>query len=257
MLARLQLPESYANWNRIHGAPFGRPLRRWQRWFGSEEKIARWRGPFALQPNKSIRQFEYPWAFHSARLQAGLRVLEIGGGLAGFQFVLAQAGCAVTNIDPGMKSEGWPCDQESMRKLNARFGTRVELKNCTIENAGLADGQFDRAFCISVLEHLSDRDALSVMQHVHRALKPGGLFVLTADLFLNIAPFCSRPANEFGTNQNLRKLIDDRLWQLEIGDRTCLNGFPEFSCDHILSHLEKHLIGFYPALAQCLMLKKR
>jgi len=71
-----------------------------------------------------------------------MSVLELGGGLAGFQFVLDQAGCRVVNIDPGMKSEGWPCDQQSMQTLNRRFKTSVELRNTTIENAGSARQPF-------------------------------------------------------------------------------------------------------------------
>jgi SAM-dependent methyltransferase len=256
MLAKSQLPESYANWNRVHGAPYGHGVPRWKRAISSGETLERLRGPFALQPNNSIRTFEYPWAFHAAELRPGMAVLEVGGGLAGFQFVLDQTGCKVVNIDPGMKSEGWPCDQASMAKLNRRFGTNVELRNTTIENAGLQAGQFDRAFCISVIEHLSDESALSVMKHVHGALKPGGLFVLTADLFLNTSPFCSRLTNDFGMNQNLRKLIDEKLWQIQAGERNCLHGFPEFNADFILSNLEKFLIGSYPALAQCVVLKR-
>ena len=257
MLASSHLSEIYSSWNIQHGAPYGYSIPRWKRLLSSPQTLERLRGPFGLQPNNSIRAFEYPWAFHAAQLQPGLTVLEVGGGLAGFQFVLDQAGCAVVNVDPGMKSEGWPCDQESMRKLNQRYHAKVELRNTTIEQAGLQAGQFDRAFCISVIEHLSDQSAASVMQHVHQALKPGGLFILTADLFLNLAPFSSRLTNEYGMNQNLKKLIDESRWQIEIGERQCLFGFPEFNADFILANLEKFLIGSYPALAQCLVLKKR
>ena len=31
----------------------------------------------------------------------------------------------------------------------------------------------------------------------------------------------------------------------------------EFDPDYIMSNLEKFLIGFYPAMAQCLVLKKK
>jgi hypothetical protein len=57
-------------------------------------------------------------------------------------------------------------------------------------------------------------------------------------------------------NQNLRKLIDDQRWRMEAGDRNCLHGFPEFNADFILSNLEKYLIGSYPALAQCVVLRR-
>ena len=81
-------------------------------------------------------------------------VLEIGGGLSGFQFVLDQHGCQVVNVDPGMAGEGWPCDQNSMAKLNQRFGSHVELRNTTVDKANLPDGSVDRVFSISVIKHL-------------------------------------------------------------------------------------------------------
>jgi hypothetical protein len=39
-------------------------------------------------------------------------------------------------------------------------------------------------------------------------------------------------------------------------ERLRLRGFPEFNPDIILSNLEKNLIGRYPALAPCVVLKK-
>jgi 2-polyprenyl-3-methyl-5-hydroxy-6-metoxy-1,4-benzoquinol methylase len=259
MLATAQLPQPYVEWNQIHGAPYGRNLihPRLKRIFLSEESWQRLRGPFTLQVNNTIRRFEYPWAFIAAKLQPKMRVLEIGGGLSGFQFVLDSHGCSVVNVDPGMDEAGWPCNQESMRKLNRRFAANVELRNTTIEKADLLGGSFDRAFSISVIEHLPEESAIEVMKHVHRCLKPGGLFVLTSDLFLNLKPFCSRQTNEFGRNQNIRALIDEAAWELLVGDRACLYGFPEFNPDFILSNLEKYFIGIYPALAQCLIIKKR
>jgi 2-polyprenyl-3-methyl-5-hydroxy-6-metoxy-1,4-benzoquinol methylase len=260
MLAFRPIPENYARWNWTHGAPHGRhlSLRRWQKWFLSAEQIETRRGPFALQPNNSIREFEYPWAFHVPGLEPGMQVLELGGGLGGFQFVLDAFGCRVVNVDPGMETLHWLCNQASMQKLNRRFGARVELRNTTIEKAELSAGSFDRAFCISVLEHLPPAAATGAMQHIHRCLKPGRLFVLTTDLFLNLSPFCSRLENEFGRNQNVRALIDDSAWELVAGERAQLYGFPEFNPDSILCQLEKFLVGgYYPGLAQCLVLKKR
>jgi hypothetical protein len=53
--------------------------------------------------------------------------------------------------------------------------------------------QFDigqqRYQSISVIERLTDNDIMDMMKHVHRCLKPGGLFILTIDLFLNLHPF--------------------------------------------------------------------
>jgi 2-polyprenyl-3-methyl-5-hydroxy-6-metoxy-1,4-benzoquinol methylase len=257
MIANLKLPEKYAEWNQQHGAPNGHFIRRRRRLFSSAEKLDRLRGPFAIQSNNTTRVFAYPWAFEAGRLQPGLHVLEIGGGLGGFQFVLDQQQCHVTNVDPGMDTNGWPCNAASMDRLNYLFGTHVRLLNTTIAQASLPDASFDRVFCLSVIEHLSEGEARSSMQQAHRFLKPGGLLVMTADLFLNLKPFCSRPANQYGANQNLRNLIEDDRWILQTGDPACLYGFPEFNQDRILCNLENYLIGYYPTLVQCLVLQKR
>jgi SAM-dependent methyltransferase len=174
------------------------------------------------------------------------------------QFTLAQAGCKVVNVDPGMEAAGvgWPCDANSIARLNRIFGTDVELRNTTIEKAALADNEFDRAFSISVIEHLPPVDAANVMAHAFRCLKPGGLFVITVDLFLNLAPFTARARNNYGHNQNVRELISRQPWQLVAGRPDELFGHPEFAADKIQSRLDEFFVGDYPALAQCLVLQK-
>jgi len=79
---------------------------------------------------------------------------------------------------------------------------------------------------------------------------------VTVDLSLNIHPFTSRQSNEFGVNQNVCEMIRHQPWELVAGNRAELFGFPEFDADKILSHLETYFLGFYPALAQCLVLRK-
>jgi len=262
MLAPAALPERYHQWNLTHGAPFGRPIpkKRILDYFLRAKSPEQLSGPFSIQSNNTTREYEYPWAFESAKLRSGMRVLDLGGSLCGFQFVLDKSGCQVINVDPGMEAKGvgWPCDLTSIRKLNHLFGTHVELRNCTIENANLCENGIDRAFSISVVEHLTDADIANVMNHVHRCLKPGGLFVLTIDLFLNLYPFCSRIHNEYGRNQDIRLMIELENWEIVEGNPEQLFGFELFNADAVLSNLEKYLIGqYYPALIQCLVLRKR
>ena len=82
-------------------------------------------------------------------------------------------------------------------------------------------------------------------------LSPGGLVVLTIDLFLNLTPFCSRKTNIWGTNVSVA-WIDELLgYTMVAGDRSELYGYEEFSTDQILSRLEEFTIGAgYPQLAQ-------
>jgi 2-polyprenyl-3-methyl-5-hydroxy-6-metoxy-1,4-benzoquinol methylase len=257
MLAPAQLPRQYQDWNEIHGAPYGRRIPQWKRMLLAKVSLDRARGSFAFQSNNSTRQFEYPWAFDAGRLLPGMRVVEIGGGLSGFQFALDRHGCSVVNVDPGMSQVGWPCDQERIQMLNRIFAAHVELRNTTIQQACLVECSFDRAFSISVIEHLPRQEAVETMRQVHRCLKKDGLFILTIDLFLNTYPFCSQQVNKFGCNQNIRDLVDDDAWEMVVGDYAGLYGFREFSVDFILSHLDEYLIGSYPSLTQCLALKKR
>src|SRR5580765_6443050 len=101
MIARKTLPAHHVDWNRKWGAPNGsrthrflqmlgrpaRPLNRLVDRFGQSL-----RGPFTIQENNTTRRAEYPWAYFATPLEPGLQVLELGGSLAGFQFVLDRGG---------------------------------------------------------------------------------------------------------------------------------------------------------------------
>jgi len=261
MLAPARLPENFAAWNRHHGAPLGydRPRRALFRRFYSDDAWLRLSGPFAIQPgNNSTRRFEYPWTFHAADLSQPRTVVELGGSLAGPQFVLARLGHRVINVDPGLEADGlgWPVDQANIDRLNAWFGTDVRLINTTLDRAGLADESVDVMFSISVLEHLTQAELTLVMRHAGRCLRPGGRFIITLDLFLNLAPFTARLENEFGANQDVRRMVAESGLRLAQGDPAELNGFPEFDPQRILTHLERYLIGSYPVLTQCIVLEK-
>lgn len=258
MLARKEFLGSYQDWNRVHGAPRGRTIRgaRFARRLMPDAWYLRLGGAFSVQPNNTTRAVEYPWAFHAAggppwhENRRGRRRVER------LPVRVDQAGCTVVNVDPGMEAIGWPCDQASMRRLNRAFGTTVELRNSTVARAALEPESYDRAFSISVLEHLPEDEVDEVMRTVFQCLKPGGLFVLTVDLFLNIAPFSSRPENEFGRNVDLRALCSKAASEIAVGQPAELCGFAEFDPGRIQSRLEEYVVGQYPVLVQCLVLKK-
>lgn len=260
MLLKSELPPEWEAWNRRFAAPFGR----W-RWLPLPIRalpvIAEWCGPFAFQPNNDTRRAEYPWAWEAARPAPAMRVVEIGGAYSGFQFVLAQNGCEVINVDPGLRARGrgWPVAADRMDVLNRRFGTRVILKNCVLEQAGIEPGTCDRVFSISTIEHIPEGDIAPLVREVARILRPGGLFVATVDLFLDLIPFTDNAENEYGRNISIKNLIAASGLELVTGRPSDLHGFNEFDPHRVLRRIEKGelLVGAgYPALVQALVLRK-
>jgi SAM-dependent methyltransferase len=259
MLARAKLPLRYELWNLKWGAPSGRLIRAM---ISRERRATRWAAPlvgcFAYQGNNSTRAFEYPWAFEALRLTPGMRVLEIGGGLSGFQFVIAQNGCEIINVDPGEEfhTSGWPLTVETVSRINRLFGTRVELKRCRLEEAVLPAASFDRVVSISVFEHIPEPALEIIFREVRRILRPGGILVLTVDLFLNVHPFAAAVSNEYGHNVSVKWLVERSGMELIHGRQEELFGYQEFRPEDIDKRRSEFLIGKYPAMVQTLVLRK-
>ena len=263
MIARRQLPDAYRTWNQQWGAPGGHRLLSNLRSLGSyghrasralAKAIPSIAGPFSLQTNNSTRAYEYPWAFNAVPVRPGMRVLEIGGGLAGFQFVLSSMGCEVHNVDPG--EQQWPVDANRIARLNRAFGTAVTLHPCLLADAHLDAESFDIAYSVSVLEHVPEAGAVEIVKRVHELLVPGGHFILTVDLFLDLEPFTAAVRNEWGTNVSVRRLVEAAPFTMTAGDPHELYGFDDFDMEGIRGRLDELLVGNYPALAQLLVLRK-
>lgn len=260
MLARRRIPADYHHWNRRWGAPSG------YRWFlrlPGKERLKSWAprlaGPFGFQINNTTRRFEYPWAYLATPLREGMRALEIGGGLSGFQFVLAKSGLRVTNVDPGEKAEGvgWPVTEEHHVRLNRAFGTAVDLKTCFLEDAELPRRSFDRIFALSTLEHIPPDQVADLLSLAGDLLTDEGFFVATVDLFLDLKPFSSRSRNRYGWNLDLRRAVEGSGLVLMHGRLEELLGYDAFDPDHVMRNLAEYLIGAkYPTLVQTLILRR-
>jgi SAM-dependent methyltransferase len=262
LLARKELPPAFVEWNAQWRAPFGPawgydiPI---EQRFNSQR--ARQLGPFAFQPNNTTRRVEYPWAFQALDIKPGSDVVDIGGALSGFQFVLDRCGSNVTNVDPFHDcwwSHFYPVEPELLHaRLNRYFETGVILKRANLTEAGLDDESFDRTVCLSTIEHLSDDEITRTIQEVCRILRKGALFVLTVDLFLNLFPFTRRERNKCGTNVSIQNVVEQSNMRLVCGEGKELFGFTEFDPERILSNLEDYHIGAnYPVLAQMFVLRK-
>ena len=253
------MPWRYHLWNLRWGAPSGRLIRAA---ISREQRASRWAarlvGCFAFQGNNTTRAFEYPWAFEALHVTPGLRVLEIGGGLSGFQFVLDKSGCKVVNVDPGQEfhTSGWPLTVETVSRINRVLGTRVELKRCLLAEADLPSASFDRVVSISVFEHVPEPALESIFREVRRVLRPGGILVLTIDLFLNVVPFTAASANEYGHNVSVKWLVDASGLEMIHGSPEELYGYPQFRRDDIDKYRKRFLVGRYPAMVQTVVLRK-
>ncbi|MFE7741774.1 class I SAM-dependent methyltransferase [Nocardia sp. NPDC057455] len=261
MLARRALPDSYRKWNLQWGAPFG---------FGSErlrfDRVvsradALSAGCFAAQRNSTTRSVEYPWAFHARLVQPGLNVVEVGGALSGFQFVLARCGASVLNVDPflpfGAPETPIADPVAAHRQMNQWFGTQVGLHVGTLRDARIAADSVDLVYCLSTIEHLTLDEIVAVLTEVRRILRPGGAFVVSVDLFLNLEPFTLRCRNEWGTNVSVRWLVEQSGLTLCHGVPAELVGFEDFDAQAVLSNLERYAINnSYPQLAQMFVLNR-
>jgi SAM-dependent methyltransferase len=144
-----------------------------------------------------------------------------------------------------------------MARLNRAFGTDVQVIEATLQEARLPTNSIDTVYSISTIEHIPVTELQSLMKGIGRILRPGGLCVLTVDLFLNLWPFSDLACNAWGTNVSVKSLVDFSGLSLVLGRRAELLGYAEFHPREILAHLEDFLIGSaYPVLAQCLVLRK-
>lgn len=274
MIGRKRLAPELAAWNEQWGAPFG---------YAGNKKFNEGRppyasireafhdprnpdlGPFGFQNNSYTRIHEYPWAFLAASLEPGMRVVDVGGGISGFQYVAAKHGCDVVNVDPTARDDynSWSTPgfvnltSRQHEMLNQVFETDVKLVADRLQDADLAPGSFDRVFCLSVLEHVSGDEGGQIMSAAARLLRPGGRAVLTVDLFLDLKPFGVLDRNEWGINQNVFELVKASGLTLVDGDPRELLGFPEFDFDRVVGLLPELLISqVYPVMTQSLVLER-
>lgn len=136
------------------------------------------------------RMWEYPFAITSAELERGMTCADIGCGTSPFTALLAEMTGSenVTGVDP----DYLPDDLEETHSM---FGVRqsfidkigFNFVRSSMDDINAPDESFDRVFCISVLEHISDEGIWHKgVKEMVRILKPGGRLILTVDLGINL-----------------------------------------------------------------------
>lgn len=250
------------DWNAKWGAPFGSgrdhlaPHARGLDRRVDPAALLRRHGPFVLQPTSSTRRYEYPWAYAEVSRPEVRHVVEVGGGLSGLQFVLSKDGCEVVNVDPG--GAGFALDEHLVPLANEVLDTSVELRQCTLRHAGIADRSADAVLCLSTLEHLNPDQVAEALTETRRILRPAGTLALSVDLFLNLMPFSDSVSNTFGTNYPIWSLLEEHGYAITRGADDEVLGGSSFDARRVLGRLDELLLAdSYPALAQLVVARPR
>jgi len=133
------------------------------------------------------RRWEYPyvferlaaWSERRASGAAGLRILDAGCGLTFFPHYLTSA-LPVDEIDCCDRD---PAMERDARRLQPPASARVHYGTQDLARLGYGDAVFDCIYCISVLEHTTERGRIA--DEFQRTLRPGGLLVVTIDVSLD------------------------------------------------------------------------
>ena len=101
-------------------------------------------------------------------LKPGDKVLELGCGWGGFaHFAASRYGAHVTAYNISTEQVAWA------REKCADLPVEIRLSDYRD-----AEGEYDKAVSIGMCEHVGPKNYRTLMETVHRCLRPGGLFLL-------------------------------------------------------------------------------
>lgn len=129
------------------------------------------------------REWEYPWAVLNAELAPGMRVVDLGcGGSPLLPYLARERGCIGVGIDTNFKSTTGRNNLRGFKEAPEKLFPEITWLQESMAEISLADSSMDRAFCISVMEHVARPVVEQTLAHVHRILRPGGLALITTDV---------------------------------------------------------------------------
>jgi ubiquinone/menaquinone biosynthesis C-methylase UbiE len=151
---------------------------RFRHLIGDAAKISAYRSgliPNERQIRSPLKRIELAEAMADFHLKPSDVVLDLccGSGLPG-QIIAKKVSRVIgVDIDPSQIADaGW-------HRRHSRVGRRIDLLHANAEQLPLADGTVDACFSLCAIEHVADADQMC--REVNRVLKPGGVFLLTAD----------------------------------------------------------------------------
>ncbi|HXK49862.1 MAG TPA: methyltransferase domain-containing protein [Clostridiales bacterium] len=124
------------------------------------------------------RQYEYPFAAEALSniFPENGRILDAGSGITFFPYYLKEkfpgAEIECCDYDPALEVQ--------YSRVNSEKGSEVKYFSSDIKGIDRADGYYSVVYCISVLEHTDDYEA--VVKELARVTNPGGHLILTFDI---------------------------------------------------------------------------
>jgi SAM-dependent methyltransferase len=119
-------------------------------------------------PLEPSRYLELPWARGALGARAGERVLDLASPKL-LAVALSRAGVEVVSVDRfAAEIEAWRGLAPDVR-LEVADGRRLPFE----------DGSFDRAYSVSVLEHIQGEGAAEALRELGRVVRPGGRVAVT------------------------------------------------------------------------------
>jgi len=128
----------------------------------------------------TTRRLEYPWVY--INLQPFTKddiVLEAGAGPTALQFYLSRMVKEVHNVDIYPDWIEWVSKVKKESSFPNLFPVLGDLTEMTFPS-----NHFDKAICVSVLEHLPKDKVIAGIEELIRVTKPGGKIAITMDVVL-------------------------------------------------------------------------
>lgn len=160
------------------------------------------------------RHAEIAWAICAAGPpEPGMRVLDAGAGASPLPLYYARHGAEVHVLELPVEElarnlDYWDKSWGPHPEMAQRLGLDVNYAYGDIRGTiPLGTGTFDIVFCLSVLEHLTrsgvgqDKVIVSALQELARVTRPGGLVVITMDIWCGSA---QRPSLLLGFDEGVR-----------------------------------------------------
>lgn len=143
------------------------------------DKIA---AKYAAQPIADQQAYEYKLEQTRKRLLPAMQVLEIGCGTGGTAIAHAPHVAHIRAVD--ISKEMIAIAQAKAADAHV---SNVSFETSAVDDLAVADESVDAVLTLSLLHLLEDKEA--VIKQIHRALKPGGLFVSSTVCLKDYAPW--------------------------------------------------------------------